>query len=82
MTPIQAHPELLQPGRPFQPEHELALFDLNKVDTFLASFTWQRKVGKTGQITIGGPHKRYSVGRGWVTGVMYLSMTWRRPWYR
>lgn len=59
--PVTAHPELLQPRRPFQPEHELALFDLKRVDTYLASFTWQRKVGKTGQIEVG--RHRYSVGR-------------------
>jgi hypothetical protein len=29
----------------------------------LSTFTWERKVGKTGQITIGGRHQRYSVGR-------------------
>lgn len=61
--PIAAHPELLQPRRPFQAEHELALFDLQRVDAYLATFTWQRKVGKTGQITLGGRHQRYSVGR-------------------
>ena len=59
--PVEAHPELLQPRRPFQPEHELALFDLNRVDASLATFFWTRKVGKTGQIEIGG--QRYSVGR-------------------
>ena len=59
--PVAAHPELLQPRRPFQPQHELALFDLKRVDTYLASFTWQRKVGKTGQIEVG--RHRYSVGR-------------------
>jgi hypothetical protein len=41
----------------------LALFDLKRVDNYLATFTWERKVGKTGQITIGGRHQRYSVGR-------------------
>jgi len=61
--PIVAHPELLQPPRLFRPELELALFDLNRVDAYLATFTWERKVGKTGQITIGGRHQRYSVGR-------------------
>lgn len=61
--PVMAHPELLQPRRPFQPEHELALFDLQRVDAYLATFTWQRKVGKTGQITLGGRHQYYSVGR-------------------
>lgn len=61
--PIVAHPELLQPRRPFQPEHELALFDLQRVDAYLATFTWERLVGKTGQITLGGRHERYTVGR-------------------
>jgi hypothetical protein len=59
--PVTAHPELLQPRRPFQPEHELALFDLKRVDAYLTGFTWQRKVGKTGQIEVG--RHRYSVGR-------------------
>jgi hypothetical protein len=61
--PVVAHPELLRPHRLFRPEHELALFDLNRVDAYLATFTWERKVGKTGQITLGGRHQRYSVGR-------------------
>jgi len=59
--PVIAHPELLRPRRPYQPEHELALFDLKRVDTYLASFTWQRKVGKAGQTEVG--RHRYSVGR-------------------
>lgn len=61
--PIEAHPELLQPRHPFAPEHELALFDLRRVDAYLASFTWSRQVGKSGQITLGGHHQAYSVGR-------------------
>lgn len=61
--PLEAHPELLEPRHPFQPSHELALFDLDRVDAYLATFTWQRKVGKTGQISLGRQHQRYSVGR-------------------
>jgi len=61
--PVQAHPELLDPERTFRPEHELALFDLRRVDAFLSTFTWRRKVGKTGQIRLGGHERRYSVGR-------------------
>ena len=61
--PLQAHPELRQPRHPFRPEHELALFDLNRVDAYLATFTWSRKVGQTGQICLGGHHQYYSVGR-------------------
>ncbi|MBC7222859.1 MAG: transposase [Anaerolineae bacterium] len=59
--PTLAHPELLQPLRPFQPEHELALFALKRVDAYLSTFTWKRKVGKTGQVHLG--KQRYSVGR-------------------
>jgi len=61
--PIQAHPELLQPRHPFRPEHELAHFDLQRVDTYLAKQQWSRKVSKTGQICIGGHHQYYTVGR-------------------
>jgi transposase InsO family protein len=62
-TPVEAHPELLEPKRPFRAEHELALFDLRRVDAFLSTFTWTRKVNKTGQIGLGGQHEYYSVGR-------------------
>jgi transposase InsO family protein len=62
-APIEAHPELLQPRRPFQPEHELAHFDLRRVDAYLSKQLWNRKVSKTGQICIGGHHQYYTVGR-------------------
>lgn len=61
--PAVAHPELLQPSRPFLPEHEWAAFDLRRVDAYLACFLWPRRVSKTGQICIGGRHQYYSVGR-------------------
>ena len=63
--PILAHPELLHPRHPFQLEHAWAVFDLARVDAYLAALTWQRTVGKTGQITLGGQHQYYSVGRAW-----------------
>jgi len=61
LPPIQAHPELAIPFSPFLPETELAHFDLQRVDQFLARFTWERRVGKTGQVDIGS--HVYSVGR-------------------
>lgn len=61
--PVVAHPQLLQARVPYLPGIELALFQLSRVDAFLAQFTWQRQVGKTGQICIGGHHHYYSVGR-------------------
>jgi hypothetical protein len=61
LAPIQAHPELDHPARLFQPEWELAQFDLSRVDQYLAQFTWERRVGKTGQVDIGS--QTYYVGR-------------------
>ena len=53
----------MHPRHPFQPEHELAPFDLKRVDAYLSTFTWRRKVSKTGQICLGGHHHYYAVGR-------------------
>jgi len=60
--PIQAHPELLLPQRTFCAQEELAHFDLQRVDAYLATCTWQRKVSHTGQICLGGHHHYYTVG--------------------
>jgi hypothetical protein len=59
--PLQAHPDLLQPPRPFQPELELAHFDLSRVDAYLATFTWQRQASLNAQVSLGG--QRYFVSR-------------------
>lgn len=61
--PVVAHPDLLHPPRPYQAQWEWALFDLRRVDAFLAQFTWSRKVTATGQVSLGGQHHYYSVGR-------------------
>jgi transposase InsO family protein len=61
--PMEAHPELFAPRRAFKAEHELALFDLKRVDAFLSAFTWTRKVNKKGQVSLGGQDERYNVGR-------------------
>ena len=52
-TPYQAHPEVRIPVRPFIPEVELLLFDLSRVDSFLEQFTWEHKITKSGQVSIG-----------------------------
>jgi transposase InsO family protein len=59
--PIQAHPELLRPPRPFQPQLELAHFDLRRVDAYLATLTWQRQASGNAQVSLGG--QRYFVSR-------------------
>jgi len=61
LPPIQAHPELAATASRFQPEEELAHFDQERIDRFLATLAWERRVGKTGQVDIGA--HVYSVGR-------------------
>jgi hypothetical protein len=59
--PLVAHPYLLKPRRPYQPEAEIGLFSLQRVADYLATFTFERKVNTAGQISLG--RQRYSVGR-------------------
>jgi hypothetical protein len=61
--PLVAHPELLHPRRPYRPECELALFDLQRVYDYLATFTFERKVSEVGRVSLG--RQLYSVGRPW-----------------
>jgi hypothetical protein len=70
--PLKAHPELLQPLHAYQPEYEELLFDLKRVDAFMATFRWERKVGQTGQITLGGEDEKYSVGRDWARQFVHI----------
>jgi transposase-like protein len=60
LPPLQAHPALLQPRRPYRPEWEALLFDLQRVYDFLASFTFERKINRNGQVTLKG--QPYTVG--------------------
>lgn len=61
--PVVAHPEIVRPPRPFRPEQELAVFDLARVDAYLARLTLQRKIDQAGHVSIGGRHRYYGVGR-------------------
>ena len=60
LPPLQAHPELLRPRRPYQVEQEAILFDMQRVYSYLAGFTFERKVNRNGQVTLKGHH--YTVG--------------------
>jgi hypothetical protein len=59
--PAVAHPELCQPPRPFRPELELAIFDLERIDQYLTNYTWPRQVGSDGRIRLGT--QRYYLGQ-------------------
>jgi len=58
--PMEAHPEVLRPLRPYHPAAELALFDLARMDCFLSQYTWSYQVSKVGQVRIAD--HMYSVG--------------------
>jgi hypothetical protein len=76
--PLVAHPELCQPRRLYQPEQELALFNHQHVADYLATFTFQRKVSVTGQVSLGG--YIYSFGRtyaGQDVFVRFDARTWQ-----
>lgn len=60
--PAVAYPELFAPPRPFQVEHELAHFELRRVDDYLATMSWRRRASAHGQVVI-GQRRRYSIGR-------------------
>jgi len=77
--PLEAHPELLHPRRPYQPEWELALFDIQRVYDYLATFTFQRKVSTAGQVSLG--RQVYSVGRAWAGHTLSVRLAPRqREW--
>ena len=59
--PLSVHPTARFSGRPFHPELEWTLFDLQRVDTFLAQQVWTRQVGEQGQVGVGSSH--YYLGR-------------------
>ena len=61
--PLLAHPELLVSHRPYRPEWELELFDLKRVDAYLANFTWIRTATSVGQLRM--RRLRYSLGKAW-----------------
>ena len=59
--PLTAHPELLRPRRYYQPDLELALFDLQRVYDYLATFTFKRTVNASAQVSLG--RRMYSLGK-------------------
>ena len=69
--PLIAHPELLVPRRPYRPEWELNLFDLQRVDDYLATRTWIRAVSDVGQVSLGG--QRYGLGIAWAGQTISIS---------
>lgn len=59
--PLEVYPWARHSGRPFHPALEWKLFDMERVDAYLASRVWTRKVSASGNVSIGG--HLYYVGR-------------------
>jgi transposase InsO family protein len=59
--PLQAHPQAHHSGHFFHPLIETQLFDLNRVDAFLAQHVWTRLVSDTGVVSVAA--QRYYLGR-------------------
>jgi transposase InsO family protein len=58
---LVAFPALLEPRWTYRPEEEGQLFDLARVDAYLADWVWRRTVDSTGQISLA--NRNYHVGR-------------------
>lgn len=59
--PLEVHPWARHSGRPFHPDLEWMLFDMERVDAYLASRVWTRQVSASGNVSVGG--HLYYVGR-------------------
>jgi hypothetical protein len=62
-TRLEVFPQLSAPRRGYRRSQEAGLWDLSRVDAFLARGSWRRRVDCNGRISIYG-HGR-SVGRAW-----------------
>jgi transposase-like protein len=59
--PLEVRPWARHSGRPFHPALEWELFDMKRVDAYLARHVWTRQVSATGNVSLGG--HPYYVGR-------------------
>ena len=60
---MEAFPQLAVPRRVYRPADEEAMWDLSRVDAFLARGWWRRRVDCNGRISIYGYGR--TVGRAW-----------------
>lgn len=59
--PLVAHPQAVHSGRSFHPAAEWELFDMARVDRFLAGQVWTRKASETGTVSVAA--HPYHLGR-------------------
>lgn len=74
--PAVAFPQLMRRRRPYDPQRERALFDLRRVDRYLAQWGWRRRVDSVGKISLA--NRNHHVGsryRGQVVKIHFDSST-------
>jgi transposase InsO family protein len=54
--PLWVFPSAYSTGRPYHLDLEWDMFDLDRVDAFLAQFVWSRKVAKNGAVSLAGQY--------------------------
>jgi hypothetical protein len=72
--PLSVFPTAYTTGRPYHPDLEWDMVDLDRVDAFLAQPVWVRKVAKNGTVHLGDHY--YILGRPWKSrsvSIRYLS---------
>jgi hypothetical protein len=62
-APLSAYPTAQHSGRPYRPDIEADLLDLQRVYDYLAQHRWFRRVTAQGQFTLGT--QRYGLGKTW-----------------
>ena len=60
-SPMDAYPEAQHSGRPYRPEWEEAILDIQRIYDYLAQGRWFRRTSSQGQFSLGA--HRYSVGK-------------------
>lgn len=60
-SPMEAYPEAQHSGRPYRPEWEEAILDIQRIYDYLARGRWFRRTSSQGQFSLGA--HRYSVGK-------------------
>ncbi len=63
-APLEAYPEAAHSGKPYRPEWEKVMLDLERVYDYLAGGRWFRRTSSQGQFSIGA--QRYTAGKDFV----------------
>lgn len=71
--PLQAHPEALHPQRPYHPQEEDNLFDMQRVDEYLAGGRWVRQASTHGQFKLA--NRVFNAGRRFENCPVILTFT-------